>query len=213
MAIVRRQEVGAGMATLPDMSTRQTTQSTRDAMLDAAHDLIGEIGYEAMSHADITAAVGMGRTTFYEHFASKEDLLVELVRRDLPPLMKELLEGLDPTQPPDERMRSLGQATVEFVGTDHIGLILHTEVPHMSHEAQLEISDAHVGLAREVASIYSEGVKDGLFRKMPPRFAATMIEGILMTGGRMVMNAKDPAAAVGEIATMSADVLVSALRP
>ena len=200
------------MATLALMSDRPSTQSTRDAMLDAAKDLIAEIGYEAMSHADITAAVGMGRTTFYEHFASKEDLLVELVRRDLPPVMRELLEGLDPSEPPDERMRSLGKATVAFVGTDHIGLILHTEVPHMSHEAQLAISDAHVGLAREVASIYSEGVSVGVFREMPPRFAATMIEGILMTGGRMVMNAEDPGAAVGDLADLSADVLVSALK-
>lgn len=181
-------------------------------MLDAAHDLIGEIGYEAMSHADITSAVGMGRTTFYEHFASKEDMLVELVKRDLPPVMGDLLESVDAALPPDERMRALGKATVEFVGTDHIGLILHTEVPHMSHEAQAAIADAHVGLARAVASIYTEGVDSGLFREMPPRFAGTMIEGILMTGGRMVMNSSNPAKDVHAIAEMSADVLVSALR-
>ena len=68
------------------MATRSASVSTHDAMLDAAKDLMREIGYESLSHSDITAAVGMGRTTFYEHFASKEDLLVELVRRDLPPV-------------------------------------------------------------------------------------------------------------------------------
>lgn len=208
-----RESARQRQATLAGMPARSTTTSTRDVMLDAARDLIAEIGYEAMSHADITAAVGMGRTTFYEHFASKEDMLVELVRRDLPPLMSELLESVDGSLPPDERLRVLGQATVEFVGTDHIGLILHTEVPRMSHGAQCAISEAHVGLAKELGSIFSDGVEAGLFRDMPPRFAGVMIEGILMTGGRMVMDSKNPSEDVHGIAKLSADTLVAALRP
>lgn len=194
------------------MATRSAGVTTRDAMLDAAKELIADIGYEAMSHADITAAVGMGRTTFYEHFASKEDLLVQLVRRDLPPLLLELLESADPSLPSNERMRELAYNTVEFVGTDHLGLILHTEVPHLSHEAQVAIADAHVGLGREFATIYAEGVNAGFFRDMPPRFAGQMIEGILMTGGKIVMNSADPAGEVAAVAKASADTLCAALR-
>lgn len=63
------------------MATRTSTAELRDAMFDAARDLIARIGYSEMSHADITYAVGIGRTTFYEHFSSKEDLLIQLVRR------------------------------------------------------------------------------------------------------------------------------------
>ena len=81
------------------VTTRPATIATRDAMLDAARELIAEIGYASMSHADITAAVGMGRTTFYEHFSSKEDLLIELVRRDLPPLTVEILSLIHISEP------------------------------------------------------------------------------------------------------------------
>ena len=90
------------------MATRTPSISTRDAMLDAARDLIAEIGYAHMSHADITASVGMGRTTFYEHFASKEDLLIALVKRDLPPLTIEILQSVDSELTPDERLHQLG---------------------------------------------------------------------------------------------------------
>ena len=136
------------------MATRTPSISTRDAMLDAARDLIAEIGYAHMSHADITASVGMGRTTFYEHFASKEDLLIALVKRDLPPLTIEILQSVDSELAPDERLHQLGYRMVEFVGTDHIGLILHTEVPRLSPEAQRAIAEAHGGIANEFASIY-----------------------------------------------------------
>lgn len=194
------------------MATRTPSVTTRDAMLDAAKELISDIGYAAMSHADITAAVGMGRTTFYEHFASKEDLLIALVRRDLPPLTVEILQSVDVALPPDERLHQLGFRMVEFVGTDHIGLILHTEVPRLSPEAQRSIAEAHGGIAGEFAAIYRDGVSDGIFRSMPPALVGRMMEGIIMTGGKVVMDSPDPAGHAVEIATATADILVAALR-
>jgi len=195
------------------MASRTASASTHDAMLDAARVMIAERGYESMSHSDITAAVGMGRTTFYEHFSSKEDLLVELVRRDLPPLTIDILTSVDSALPPDERLYELGRKMVRFVGTDHIGLILHTEVPRLSPEAQRNIADAHGGIADEFASIYRDGVEAGCFRPMPPMLVGRMMEGIIMTGGKVVMGADDPKGSVDEIATSTAETLVSALCP
>ncbi len=181
-------------------------------MLDAAKDLIAEIGYGDMSHSDITAALGMGRTTFYEHFSSKEDILIALVRRDLPPLTVEILESVDAALPPDERLAQLTYQMVRFVGTDHIGLILHTEVPRLSPEAQRDIADAHAGIADEFTSIYAAGVKAGTFRMITPRLVGRMMEQIVMTGGKVVMDAKDPAAEVDDIASETADIMIAALR-
>ncbi|MDJ0792141.1 MAG: TetR/AcrR family transcriptional regulator [Acidimicrobiia bacterium] len=195
------------------MATRATPATTRDDMLDAARSLIGDIGYAGMSHADITAAVGMGRTTFYEHFASKEDLLVELVSRDLPPVTAEILASVDSSLPPQERLHELSFRMVEFVGTDHIGLILHTEVPKLSPEAQRSISDSHRGIADEFAQIYDEGVESGVFRALPGAFVGRMMQAIVMTGGRAVMDSRDPSTDVGTIATNTADTLIAALRP
>jgi AcrR family transcriptional regulator len=180
-------------------------------MFDAARDLIAEIGYSEMSHADITSAVGIGRTTFYEHFTSKEDLLIQLVRRDLPGTSEEILAGVDADLPPDVRLGQLAERMVEFVGTDHMGLILHTEVPRLSPEAQRGIAEAHEGLASEFAAVYRSGVEQGIFVAYPPRLAGRMIEQIIMTGGKVVMDSPDPAANVSAIAQDTATMLVSAL--
>ena len=186
---------------------------TLTEMLDQRSRGSGDIGYVNLSHADVTAAVGMGRTTFYEHFASKEDLLVALVARDLPPLTVEILESVDDGLEPDERLHELGFRMVRFVGTDHIGLILHTEVPRLSPEAQQAIAEAHRGIANEFSSIYRDGVEAGLFRSYPPRLAGRMMEQIIMTGGKVVMEADDPAKEVSAIAKATAAMLVAALRP
>jgi AcrR family transcriptional regulator len=194
------------------MATRSTTDDVRDAMFDAARDLIAEIGYSEMSHADITAAVGMGRTTFYEHFASKEDLLVAMVNRDLPDVTVEIVAAVDPNLPPQERLAQLAEKMVQFVGTDHMGLILHTEVPRLSPEAQKDISEAHEGMASEFANVYRSGVMSGVFRSYPPRLAGRMIEQIIMTGGKVVMDSDDPQGQVDAIAKDTASLLVAAFR-
>jgi AcrR family transcriptional regulator len=189
---------------------RASTNELRDAMCDAARDLIAEVGYSEMSHADITSAVGIGRTTFYEHFSSKEDLLIQLVRRDLPKTTEDILGAVDPDLPPDERLGQLAAKMVEFVGTDQMGLILHTEVPRLSPAGQRGIAEAHEGLASEFANVYRAGVMAGIFTSYPPRLAGRMIEQIIMTGGKVVMDSLDPVANVQEIAADTARILVAA---
>lgn len=195
-----------------DMDARADTRDVRDELFDAARDLIGKLGYTEMSHADLTAVVGIGRTTFYEHFSSKEDLLVQMVRRDLPPLVTEIVDSVDDSLPPHEKLASLVRSMVEFVGTDHIGLILHTEVPHLSRGAQEQISEAHVGLSKAFSSTYMDGVKQGVFRSVPPRLAGRMMEQMIMTGGQAVMDSANPANDVEEIAGYTADLVVAAFR-
>lgn len=194
------------------MTSTPDNDSVRERLFDAARELIAGLGYSEMSHADLTAVVGIGRTTFYEHFSSKEDLLVQMVRRDLPPLVEEIVGAVDESDPPDKRLGQLARAMVEFVGTDHIGLILHTEVPHLSPQAQEDIAEAHTGLSLAFASTYREGVQSGVFRVVPGRLASRMMEQMIMTGGKAVMEADDPASDVGAIAESTAHLVVAAFR-
>ena len=63
------------------MSTIEaTTTSTRDRLLAAAQALIEEGGYGAASVVAIADRTGVAAGTLYRHFASKEELFVELFR-------------------------------------------------------------------------------------------------------------------------------------
>jgi AcrR family transcriptional regulator len=54
--------------------------TTRDRLLKAAHDLIYRVGFHAVSLDAILAEVGITKTSFYNHFATKDDLVVEVLR-------------------------------------------------------------------------------------------------------------------------------------
>lgn len=191
---------------------KRNGEETRDQLFDAASRLFRDIGYEATSHADISAEADIGRTTFYEHFASKEDLLVQLVQRDLPALIDELLVEVDPDLPPDERLRELTIQFVEFVGVDHLGLILHTEVPRLSVEAQDAISDSHRALSNEVMDIYRSGVEQEIFVRLPGPLIGRLMQEAMMAGGRVVMDLPEPKQLVRAVAESTAAFLVKGLR-
>jgi AcrR family transcriptional regulator len=57
-----------------------TTTTTRDRLLAAAQELIEEGGYGAASVVAIADRTGVAAGTLYRHFASKEELFVELFR-------------------------------------------------------------------------------------------------------------------------------------
>jgi AcrR family transcriptional regulator len=56
------------------------TSSTRDRLLTAAQQLIEEGGYSAASVIAIADRAGVAAGTLYRHFASKEELFVEVFR-------------------------------------------------------------------------------------------------------------------------------------
>ena len=56
-------------------ATDRRIQRTRAALIDAFRDLVLEHGYDAITPTRLAAAANVGRSTFYEHFASVDEVL------------------------------------------------------------------------------------------------------------------------------------------
>lgn len=53
--------------------------ASRDRIIQTAHDLFYRVGFHAVGLDAILAEVGVTKTTFYNHFASKDDLVREVL--------------------------------------------------------------------------------------------------------------------------------------
>lgn len=62
------------------LTRKDTQRQTRDRLIAAAHTSIIEEGVAAMSIRNICSAAGHSQGAFYSNFASKDDLLVEILQ-------------------------------------------------------------------------------------------------------------------------------------
>jgi AcrR family transcriptional regulator len=162
---------------------------TRRSLLDAAFEVIAEAGTAEVPLGEIALAAGVGRTTFYDYFDDRDDVIASLVEEKLPDVISELIESVSDDLATTERLARLASATVEFVATDRVfGVILHREAGRMGHEAQERIRSSHAQLAIELASIYVKGVQEGVFREMPAYLAGRLIQDTIMSAARALIE-------------------------
>ncbi|MCL4251535.1 MAG: TetR/AcrR family transcriptional regulator [Anaerolineae bacterium] len=62
---------------MPDEKTDRRVQRTRDLLKRALMQLVYEKGYDAVTIQDIVERANLGRTTFYSHYQSKDDLILD----------------------------------------------------------------------------------------------------------------------------------------
>ncbi|HEY9234480.1 MULTISPECIES: TetR/AcrR family transcriptional regulator [Phenylobacterium] len=78
-------------AVLPPGKRELTKVANRQAILDAAREVFGELGYETATVRDIIRRTGLAAGTFYNYFKSKDEVYVALASegaRQFAPLLK-----------------------------------------------------------------------------------------------------------------------------
>ena len=90
---------------------------TRAKIMDAARDLFGREGYEAVSMRRIAEAIEYSPTAIYVHFRDKLDLLHQICQADFAALAHGVAE-LQKVADPIERIRRMGHAYIRF-GASH----------------------------------------------------------------------------------------------
>jgi AcrR family transcriptional regulator len=173
---------------------------TRRQILDAAQELFSEHGYQDTSLGDIAAIVGIGRTTLYEYFKDKEDLLASLVDETLPEVFQEMATLLRPEDSYIDQLADLTVRLTEWVVTDPtLGLLLHREVPRLSDATQQRIGVAHQDLSKEYARIYRGGVMSGEMRSMPWDLAGRFVQDLVMSASKVLIDSEDPQERMREV--------------
>jgi AcrR family transcriptional regulator len=99
--------------------TRQARKErTREAILDAALDLVAQEGLAALSLRQLTRAVGIVPTAFYRHFASIDELGLALVDRSFASLRQMIREARRGNPALSGVIRSSVAILVEHVHSD-----------------------------------------------------------------------------------------------
>ncbi|MCH8984460.1 MAG: TetR/AcrR family transcriptional regulator [Acidobacteria bacterium] len=185
----------------------------RGNLMDSAKKLIAEAGTAEISLGEVALAAGVGRTTLYDYFTDRDDLIASIVAEELPGVLKSIIESVPSDGSPSDRLADLAARTVEFVASDPVlGLILHREVGRLGSDAQNRIREAHSTLADEMVGLYFLGVDSGEFLRMPPDLAGRLIQDVIMSSAKTVMTAAEPEDRIEEVTAHLRIFLIGGLR-
>jgi AcrR family transcriptional regulator len=153
---------------------------TRSRLLRAGLELLFERGYHGTSIRDIAVGAGVQSATLYGHFASKEELLAELIVLGHEEHHRRLIDALMDAGPdPREQLRALVSAHVkghaEFA---MLAFVANAELSRLSPEAA---APAHVLCDRSrelLMTVVSRGVRQGVFVMDHPEITINAIASI-----------------------------------
>jgi len=185
----------------------------RGNLMDSAKALIAEAGTAEIPLGEVALAAGVGRTTLYDYFTDRDDLIASIVAEELPGVLESIIESVPTDGSPSDRLADLAARTVEFVASDPVlGLILHRDVGRLGPDAQNRIREAHATLADEMVGLYFRGVDSGEFRRMPPDLAGRLIQDVIMSSAKTVMTAAAPEDRIEEVTASLRMFLIGGLR-
>lgn len=161
-------------------------------ILDAAAALFRAQGYADTSLGDVAAYVGIGRTTLYEYFSDKDDLLASVVEDRIPDLMDQLVADIPSDIPVADRLGELMIRGIDYVSSDDdLGSMLMRETPRLSRDAQARIRATHQRLLDEITELCREGIARGEFRPYDPETAGRLVFANLWSASQALIHDAD----------------------
>jgi TetR/AcrR family fatty acid metabolism transcriptional regulator len=134
----------------------------REALiLQAAEEILEEKGYHEASMEEIAVRVGIAKGTIYGHFASKEELIIALVERD----MRTFLEGVASVIAQHSTPRTRLEALLRYILTDLLQKQVHL-FSSVAHSLQLKCQDPE-----------REARLHGLWQRLTDQIIALIEEG------------------------------------
>jgi AcrR family transcriptional regulator len=165
---------------------------TRREIINAAAGLFQQQGYSETSLGDIAAFVGIGRTTLYEYFTDKEDILATMVEESLPQVIEGIVEDSRVAGGSRARLEELIRRGLRYVSADdHLGSLVMHELPRLTGPAAGRVAAAHRRLGEEIMRVVREGIGSGEFRDLDPVATGRIVTSLLMTASQSLIRARD----------------------
>ncbi len=189
--------------------TEEEQARRRGEIFDAAVPLILEKGFGETSMREIAAAAGVGKSTLYDYFPTKEDVLVFIFEEQLNQINHKALDIVAQDIPAVERLRQVMDMHLGYLLKNRkLMLFLAVEVQRLSQDSQKRIQVKRYAYQDMLRSLIEQGIAEGAFRPVN----ATMASKILLATMTPVVFTTRPVGAPEAMLSQSLDIILNGLH-
>lgn len=165
----------------------------RAALVRAAEAVLRDTGLAGINPRTVCARAGMARSSFYDYFPSKDDLLVAVAIDAFERWNLALEDALSAVEPGLAKLRALVDATMQMTAQGEHDIAGPLRQAELAPTRFGDLMTLHEELMRPVSTVIVElGVPHA------DRFA-TLAQGVLGSGIQLIQHGADPQATADDV--------------
>ena len=167
-----------------------------------------ERGFLEATVREIAAAAGVGKSTLYDYFSSKEEILLFTLVEGIDDLTRQAREIFGDPIPAPEKIRRLMEVHLAYMYKNRkLYLQLSLEVPRLSQETQARIQAARHAYQDLLRDAVAQGIEEGSLRDINPTMASKVLLGIMTP----IIYTTRPTGAPTEMMEQALDILFAGM--
>lgn len=156
-------------------------RDVRRRVIEAGMLLFSRQGYFTTTEADVMSQAEVSAGQFYEHYAGKEDLLLDIAEEAVRVFRQRIADRIQAVPDMLERIRLAIPVTFQSIVENREIYTLYLEESVLSDVSyERKVMQITASISKDLKATIARGVKDGSIRRVHPDIAANAIIGQLV---------------------------------
>ena len=156
--------------------TEEEQASRRHEIFHKIVNVFVKKGFHETSMREIAESAGLGKSTLYDYFKTKDEILMYFFEDQIIELTEAAQRIALQNIAADERLRQVMKNHLEFLQANKsLFMKLSLETQRLKLESQKQIQKKRHAYQDLIRGLIEEGIREGAFRKVDPLLAARML--------------------------------------
>jgi AcrR family transcriptional regulator len=159
------------------------TPLTEEELAKRRHEIFHQVvtvfmkkGFHETSMHEIAQAAGLGKSTLYDYFKTKDEILIYFFEDQLNNMTEEAQKVALQNLSADKRLRQIMEKYIESLQANkNMFLKLMQESQRLKLESQKQVQEKRYAYQDLVRALIDEGIREGVFRKVNSLLAARLL--------------------------------------
>jgi AcrR family transcriptional regulator len=166
-------------------------------------------GFHETPMHEIAQVAGLGKSTLYDYFKTKDEILIYFFEDQLSDLTDEAQKIALQNLTADKRLRQIMEMYLESLQANkNLFLKLMQEVQRLKPESQKQVQEKRHAYQDLVRALIDEGIREGIFRKVNSLLTARL----LISGISSVIYGSHPAGTLEEMLKETLDIFFKGIE-
>lgn len=158
------------------MLTPEQQMERRHEIKNAALQIFKEKGFQKTSMREISEAVGMGKSTLYDFFDSKDEIIVFAYEEAMRTIIEKTKEIVASEPSLEQCLRIIMRNNLTYtLENKHLIGWLNTEASYLEESYQKRLHEIRYSYQDIIQSVVEKGITDRLIRKTDPALATRLL--------------------------------------